>query len=259
MASYCGLKPNSQTRIPNTIMSTNRENSERELVSDSVPTATVITNIGKPSVKAPGALKAIALDAFGTLCYIGKKKNPYARLLRASGMLGASAVRTAMSRPLGLQELADALTPEAKKIEIAGLMPSLQSDLSVEIGSIAVFPEALDALSELRDRGLKLVVVSNLAQPYGAAVRQLFSGLVDYIAFSFELNAVKPEPEIFAAVCRALALEADEVMMIGDSRSSDYAGARAFGMQALHLDRSGKTQSAEVISDLRGIRPHLEG
>lgn len=64
------------------------------------------------------------------------------------------------------------------------------------------------------------------------------SGLSDCFAhtiISEEVGINKPQPEIFRIALRMNDLEAEEVVMIGDSYSSDIAGAQAAGIDQIWL------------------------
>ena len=108
-------------------------------------------------------------------------------------------------------------------------------------------PDALPALDALRDRGLALGVTSNTPARTTDSVLPML-GLHDHFCFfasSSDLGVEKPDAGIFeAALERArfwcgADLAPHEVLHVGDSFECDYLGARAFGFQALHLDRSG--------------------
>jgi HAD superfamily hydrolase (TIGR01549 family) len=112
-----------------------------------------------------------------------------------------------------------------------------------------LFPEVPEVLARVRAAGLRIAVCSNLACEYGPAVRRLLLGLDAYL-LSFEVGAVKPSPEMYAATCTALGCAPGEVMFIGDSRRCDLMGPLGFGLQARWLDRSaGKT----LIDAIEGI------
>lgn len=83
-----------------------------------------------------------------------------------------------------------------------------------------------------------VAVVSNLAAPYGAPLKQLLHGLVDCWCLSYEIGAMKPDRAIFDALLERTNSSAAEVLMIGDRWESDLLGARRAGIQALLLDRS---------------------
>ncbi len=57
----------------------------------------------------------------------------------------------------------------------------------------------------------------------------------DDLFFSFELGLVKPDPQIFAAVCRKTGYPADQVLFFDDSATNVAAAAR-FGMHAWCVD-----------------------
>lgn len=105
--------------------------------------------------------------------------------------------------------------------------------------SFAPYPDALDAIDDLRDRGVKLAVCSN----WGPALRELLEhhdlvARFDAVAISGELGAVKPDPEIFEAVLRELDEEpGPHVAHVGDDLLQDVAPARELGLQAVLMDR----------------------
>jgi len=91
------------------------------------------------------------------------------------------------------------------------------------------YPDAERVLKELRRRGVRVAVVSNI----GWDLRPIFirSGLdacVDAFVLSFELGVQKPDPRIFRTACERLGLPPAEVLMVGDHRPDD-GGAMALG------------------------------
>ena len=77
------------------------------------------------------------------------------------------------------------------------------------------------------------------------------------------LGAAKPSPEAFAAVCASLAPAPASVLHVGDDHALDVVAARAAGLGAVHLDRtgSGPDDDARITSpaDLDGHLDRLEG
>jgi len=194
-------------------------------------------------------LKAIAFDAFGTLVDIFDKRGPYQSVAKAAH---AVPLISPMTTRTSLEEYArQCQTPWNK---------AWADDLAAELASIAPYPETIDVLSAVRARGLKTVVASNLALPYGAPVIDQLGTWLDVACFSFEMGAVKPQPAFYQALCEQLNCEPSEVLMVGDTWRSDYAGATAVGMPALHLNRRGKVRperEAMSIQDLRGVLAFL--
>ncbi|MGO3987231.1 HAD family hydrolase [Pseudomonas sp. SAS7] len=191
------------------------------------------------------AITAVIFDAFGTTLRIGTPIHPYRRLLREGAKHGRRPspgdLHKLMTIDAGLREAADILGIQVTPSRMA----EMESDLHREIESIDVFPDARDAIALLHEHGLATAVCSNLAAPYGPAVKKLLPDLNAY-SFSYELGVTKPDPAIYRAVCHDLGVVpghlfggAAQVAMIGDSPRCDRDGPRATGIKGFHLDRSG--------------------
>lgn len=105
--------------------------------------------------------------------------------------------------------------------------------------SFGPYPDAVDALDDLRARGVRLAVCSN----WGPALRGLLehhdlASRFDAIAISGELGAVKPDLAIFEAALEELGEEpGPHVAHVGDDLDQDIAPARELGLQAVLMDR----------------------
>ena len=96
------------------------------------------------------------------------------------------------------------------------------------------YPDAAEVLGELRRRGVRVAVVSNI----GWDLRPVFRAhgldpLVDAYALSYEHGVQKPDPRLFRAACDALGVAPRDALMVGDDRRAD-AGAAALGCR-VHL------------------------
>ncbi|RDJ98379.1 HAD family hydrolase [Paraburkholderia lacunae] len=59
---------------------------------------------------------------------------------------------------------------------------------------------------------------------------------------------LKHDPRIFAWICAEIGVSSADVVMVGDTFSTDYVGATSFGMLAFHLDRVGVSRlTAEIL------------
>src|SRR5579871_6270323 len=89
-------------------------------------------------------------------------------------------------------------------------------------------------LEALRERGLKLGLVSNAFDPPELAHAELerlgVASLLDVAVFASEVGARKPEPAIFLHALAALGVEPARALMVGDSLAADVAGAAALGI-----------------------------
>lgn len=90
-------------------------------------------------------------------------------------------------------------------------------------------------LETLRDRGLKLGLVSNAIDPPELLHRDLeelgVAQRVDVAVFSSEVGRRKPDPAIFRAALDRLGVEPERALMVGDKVAVDIAGAKALGMK----------------------------
>ena len=185
-------------------------------------------------------IRALALDAFGTLIQYGPRLAPYSRLVGARGE-GAARLPF-LTRDVPVATFATELSMEH-------LLPEIEADLAEELAGLRLFAEVPELLARARRAGLRLAVCSNLAAEYGPAVRGLLPGLDAYI-LSYEVGVAKPDPGIFQRVCETLGCAPGEVMFSGDSRRCDVDGPQAFGMQARHLDRRGGQSLLDVLADV---------
>jgi HAD superfamily hydrolase (TIGR01509 family) len=89
-------------------------------------------------------------------------------------------------------------------------------------------------LEALRERGLKLGLVSNAFDPPELLHRDLaqfgIAERLDIALFSSEVGRRKPDPEIFQRALDALGVDPAEALFVGDTLASDIAGAAALGM-----------------------------
>jgi putative hydrolase of the HAD superfamily len=118
--------------------------------------------------------------------------------------------------------------------------------------TLAVSPHAHALLEALRQRGLKLGIVSNVVTPgrlvRAAVERQGLSGRVDAIVLSCEVGKRKPHPAIFERALAELGVEAHETIHVGDRLHHDVGGAARLGMttvQALWFRADDDAESPE--------------
>jgi putative hydrolase of the HAD superfamily len=119
----------------------------------------------------------------------------------------------------------------------------------------SAYPDAIPALRALRDRGLRLVAVSNWDCSLPRVLEQCGLGeLLDATVTSAETGSRKPDPRIFSRALELAGCEAGEVVHVGDTPEEDVAGARAAGIRPLLIDRDG---AAGDIASLEEIDQHL--
>lgn len=102
------------------------------------------------------------------------------------------------------------------------------------------FPDVRGALLAARERGERIVVVSNWDASLPRVLEQLeLAPLLDGIVTSAEAGARKPDPAIFRTALERAQIGADSATHVGDSLEEDVHGAQAAGVEALLLRRDG--------------------
>jgi putative hydrolase of the HAD superfamily len=103
-----------------------------------------------------------------------------------------------------------------------------------------LYEDVRPALRALRARGFLIGLISNTHRSLDA-FRSHFEldELVAAAVSSCEHGYNKPHPSIFRTALRLLAVAPHEAVMVGDSFAHDVEGARAAGMHAVWLRRSG--------------------
>ncbi|MCC7326093.1 MAG: HAD family hydrolase [Burkholderiales bacterium] len=99
---------------------------------------------------------------------------------------------------------------------------------------------AVDLLAALRPQ-VRIAVVTNntLAEQSEKLAAFGLSPFVDTLVTSGELGVAKPDGRIFAEALRRVGCDAEEAVMVGDSWVHDVEGARAAGIAAVWLNRTG--------------------
>jgi putative hydrolase of the HAD superfamily len=110
-----------------------------------------------------------------------------------------------------------------------------------------LLPGSLEGLRRLAATGVRLGIVSNSngtveEQLIASAVCQSGPGAgveVGVVVDSHVVGIEKPDPRIFALALDKLGVPADRTVHVGDTVAADIDGARAAGIEPLHLDPHG--------------------
>ena len=112
------------------------------------------------------------------------------------------------------------------------------------------YAEANGVLRRL-GRRYALVVTSNTIREFlEVQLRCLDTPFARVFSAPSDFNDVKKSPVFYSRVCRELGVNPAEVAHVGDHPIYDYEAARALGMRAYHLDRSGKATGVDIVHDL---------
>jgi HAD superfamily hydrolase (TIGR01509 family) len=115
--------------------------------------------------------------------------------------------------------------------QAVALRPDIEPDLIAALYAVMrdqwiAFEDTLPVLKELKSRGVKMAVLSNIGMDIrGCLDRAGVSDLLDGVVLSYEVGLVKPDPAIYAHALELLNVPGDQTLMVGDSPRDDVGGA----------------------------------
>ena len=113
-------------------------------------------------------------------------------------------------------------------------------------------------IRELKDRGLRLGLLTNNVKEFGEHWRTMFplDDLFEEVVDSSHVGVRKPEPEIYALTCSRMAITPTEAVFVDDN-ADNVEAARAFGMEAVHFreDPWAAMAELEAVLERRGVTP----
>ena len=142
----------------------------------------------------------------------------------------------------------------APALALAPDVPARLYDRMLHPDSWQPYPDTGAVLRLLRERGVRVAVLSNIAWD----VRPVFAthgwvDLVDEFVLSFAEGVVKPDPKIFRLACDRLGVEPEAVLMVGDSAEADGAAAR-IGCRFERVEPQATANRPDAL--LRAVRAH---
>lgn len=207
--------------------------------------------------------RAVFLDALGTLVEL---EPPWISLrdMVPAEIGDAQLVEALRAEMAYYKEHAHEGRDEASLAELRERCAALVSrKLGMDVGvdelvaaiRFSAYPDAIPALNGLRDRGLRLVAVSNWDCSLPRVLERCGLGeMLDGTVTSAETGSRKPDPGIFLRALELAGCEAEEALHVGDTAEEDVAGARAAGIRPLLIDRGGGSGD---IASLEEIDQHL--
>jgi HAD superfamily hydrolase (TIGR01509 family) len=123
------------------------------------------------------------------------------------------------------------------------------------------FPWTVETLSQLRDEGYHMSVISNSDGRVEEQLRNLeMRGYFERVYDSEVVGVEKPEPGIYELALNDLGLQPEEAVFVGDMFYIDIWGASRVGIPGLHLDPLGLYEGwpGEHIRDLRQLPSWLK-
>ena len=207
----------------------------------------------------PPPYRACLIDALGTMVRLsplgadrpGRRRRPEPGVVRrafraemrhyaANADRGATPIAGGAAR-----RCAALLSAElGRPIDVATMMDAIRFD---------AYPDAAPAFRAWRERGLRIVCVSNWDYELGEVLERIgLAELLDGVVTSAGAGVRKPDPAIFEAGLRIAGCAAADAVHIGDS-DEDVEGAAAAGIDVIKIDRDGAAGAAADVSSLAEI------
>jgi len=146
-------------------------------------------------------------------------------------------------------------------IENAELAKNVQSKWDQFVDN-TLYPEVMGGLSELKTKGLKIGLISNIYEEKIHACLQeagLGGAVFDVVVGVDAIGEMKPHPGVFKYALHKLNVEPEETIFVGDDVEVDYKGAESVGIHALLINRTKEKvlSDPKTITDLREILPRI--
>jgi len=121
----------------------------------------------------------------------------------------------------------------------------------------SLYPEVLDTLAALKQRGLHSSVISNFDSRLVPILNGLGIGpFFKQIFVSSRVGYAKPDPQIFHAALTHHGLRPEQSLHVGDSEINDLHGATNAGLRGVLVDRrkrAGGSCGNERVTSLKAI------
>jgi putative hydrolase of the HAD superfamily len=138
--------------------------------------------------------------------------------------------------------LAAAVAETGLDVDAAVHLAAVDAHLDAWTPHTITDPEAAPLLTALRERGIRIGLLSNTHWPRRWHEHWLerdgVLGLIDARVYTSDLPHTKPHPEAFLAVLGELGATPEAAVFVGDRPIDDISGAKALGMRAVLVENS---------------------
>ncbi|MFF1499495.1 HAD family hydrolase [Streptomyces sp. NPDC058316] len=208
------------------------------------------TSLMRSSAVQTPRLTAVILDLFGTLVEApsaverSTAAHQFAEVLGVSSAAADSALSDSWqarrdgqlrtTAEVAAHLVARSSAPASRADELERLLAQLAHE------RLQADATLLQALKKLRHSGVMLAVLSDASPDIAEAwSRSDLASYFDAAVFSCRVGAVKPAPQLFAAVLGTLGIAPHQALYCGDGGGDELAGAERAGMRAVRVERRG--------------------
>jgi putative hydrolase of the HAD superfamily len=190
-------------------------------------------------------LEACLVDAYDTIvtCDFSILRNELSALAGISpdtweveyARIGALVSDGRVSKAEAFAQVLRAAGREARPGLVAELV---RQDTELLLANARLFDDTIPVLRRLRDRGIKIAIVSNCAEnTRPLLVKHGVDTLADALVLSCEVGSAKPAAEIFRCALDRLGVAAEAAVFV-DDQPGYCAGSVAAGIRAVQIVRS---------------------
>lgn len=194
--------------------------------------------------------KVIVFDAFGTLVKFGESRSPYRKLMKWLKDNGRKPTPQDATIIMSNAVDVEALAKHFGYIIPVEFLNEINEDLRFELDTIELYEDVVLILQNLKDKGFKIALCSNLAMPYGEQLKTILPDLFDAVFLSYEVGTIKPNQYIYELICEKLACQMSDILFIGDHPILDVEVPISLGMSARLIKRNNMQYLTDVLSDL---------
>jgi putative hydrolase of the HAD superfamily len=195
--------------------------------------------------RKPTKYDAVIFDLFGTLVDIFSLEEYRILLNDLCAVLGVSPAdftsrwdEKADERALGTVPVAEQLAELCRGLGVDVTPEQLARAVEMRVdfvrGALVPRDDAAATLAALRERGLKVGVISDCSEEVVAAWPSTpLAPLVHQAVMSSAVHLKKPDPRIYELACERLGVTPEKCLFVGDGGSRELTGATAAGMEAV--------------------------
>jgi putative hydrolase of the HAD superfamily len=191
-------------------------------------------------------LEACLVDAYDTIvtCDFSILRNELSALADISpdtwqveyARIGALVSDGRISKAEAFTQVLQAAGREARPGLVAELV---RQDQELLLANARLFDDTIPFLHRLRDRGIKIAIVSNCTEnTRPLLVKHAVDALADALVLSCEVGSAKPAAEIFRYALDRLGVTAEAAVFV-DDQPGYCAGSMAAGIRAVQIVRAG--------------------
>ena len=191
-------------------------------------------------------LEACLVDAYDTIvtCDFSILRNELSALADISpdtwqveyARIGALVSDGRISKAEAFAQVLQAAGREARPGLVAELV---RQDQELLLANARLFDDTIPFLHRLRDRGIKIAIVSNCTEnTRPLLVKHGVDALADALVLSCEVGSAKPAAEIFRYALDRLGVTAEAAVFV-DDQPGYCAGSMAAGIRAVQIVRAG--------------------